>query len=74
MKLIRLLTLNNLRHDRRIFIRHVEGKSNVLSDALSRLKFDKFFQLANKTVNNFPDKLTEELWQLTKIWNASMVL
>ena len=46
MKLIRLLTLNNLKYSRRVFIKHIEGRKNCLSDALSRLNFPNFFRLA----------------------------
>ena len=51
MKLIRLLTLNNLKHDRRVFVRHVEGKRNSLSNALSRQDLNRFFCLAPASVN-----------------------
>ena len=57
MKLIRLLTINNLQHDRRVFVQHIEGKRNVLSDVLSHLKLDKFFRLVPSTVQQFPDKI-----------------
>ena len=54
MKLIRILSLNNLKFDRRVFIKHIKGKNNKLSDSLSRLKISKFFKLAPPTVNKFP--------------------
>ena len=74
MKLIRLLTLNNLKHDRRLFIRHVEGRKNSLSDALSRINLKKFFELAPLTVNQFPDKISEVIWPYSKIWLAETLL
>ena len=38
MVLLRILTLNNLKFNRRTFAKHVAGKKNFLSDALSRQK------------------------------------
>ena len=73
MKLIRLLTLNNLKWDRRIFIRHIEGRKNILSDALSRPNLTKFFKYAPKTIHPHPDNISEELWPLTKIWDAEVI-
>ena len=35
MKLIRILTLNNLQFNRRVFVKYVNTKSNILADALS---------------------------------------
>ena len=68
MTLLRLLTLDNMKHNRRIFVQHISGKSNNLSDALSRLKFNRFFREAPKNVNIYPEKLPECLWPLSKIW------
>ena len=73
MKLLRLLTLNNMRFDRRVFAKHVKGKDNKLSDALSHLQFNRFFQLAPKSVDQYPHNLPDELWPITKIWNAKTV-
>ena len=74
MKLIRLLTLNNLENDRRIFVRHISGKRNVLSDALSRLNLTKFFNLAPANVKKYPENLPERLWPISKIWNSKTVV
>ena len=67
MKLIRLLTLNNLKFNRRIFVRHIEGKNNVLSDALSRLDLKRFFSLAPKTTQPYPDTISQQIWPVSKI-------
>ena len=61
MKLIRMLTLNNLKYDHRVFICHVEGRKNILSNALSRQKIGKFLGLAPRTVNKYLEKITEDL-------------
>ena len=46
MVLLRLLTLNNLKFNRRLFAQYITTKDNYLSDALSQLQIIKFFQLA----------------------------
>ena len=46
MYLIRLLTLNNLIHNRKIKVIYVESKNNAKSDALSRGKISKYLRLA----------------------------
>ena len=71
MKLLRLLTLNNLMYNRRVFARYVESKANELADDLSRMKIGSFFRAArrlNKKVNAEPDPLPNELWPLSKLW------
>ena len=73
MKLIRLLTFNNLKWDHRVFVQHVEGCKNILSDALSRQNLTKFFKYAPKSIHQHPDKISNEVWPLTKIWNADFI-
>ena len=73
MKLLRLLTLSNLKSDRGVFVRHIEGRKNSLSDALSRQNLTKFFNLAPPTINKYPDNITDQLWPLTKIWKVDMI-
>ena len=71
MLLLRLLTLNNLQHNRRVFCQYVETYNNYLADALSRLQIKRFFSLASKDghqVNSSPDPLPAELWPPSKLW------
>ena len=68
MKLIRLLVLDNIKYHRRIFVQHMESKSNVLADALSRLNFKRFWQYAPKNTIQYPDCIPEEIWPVTKLW------
>ena len=68
MKLLRLLTLNNLTHNRRVFAKYIKTTENYCADGLSRLDFNKFFKHAPKNVHSQPDKLPEELWPLSKLW------
>ena len=39
MYLLRIIVLNGLRHNRRVFAKYISTKDNFLSDALSRQKF-----------------------------------
>ena len=68
MYLIRLLTLNNLVNDRRVFVRHLRSEENYLLDTLSRMKFKKFWQLAPATMNPRPTKVSPLVWPVSKIW------
>ena len=68
MKLIRLLVLNNLRHNSRVFVKHISGTENVLADALSRLNFRQFWKHAPKNTCKNPDKLPADLWPPLKLW------
>ena len=68
MKLIRLLVLNNLRHNSRIFVKHIFGSKNVLADALSRMNFKQFWKHAPENTCTKPEKLPKELWPPSKLW------
>ena len=68
MYLIRLLVLNNLRYNRRIFVRHIKTDKNTLADALSRLEFDRFWRNAPEDMNPQNDELSRELWPASKQW------
>ena len=66
--LLKLLTLNNLIHNRRVQLKYVESSENSLADNLSRLNLTEFFRLAPKDVDQQPQELPEELWLASKIW------
>ena len=68
LKLVRLLTLNNLQFNRRVMVKYVQLKSNILSDALSRLDFKTFWEHAPKNMNLQPDDLPASIWPIQKIW------
>ena len=79
MILIRLLVLNNIKFNRRVFVRHVRTEANILADSLSRANFKRFWKNAPKSMNRFHDKLPEQLWlvekldgQLNKIVNCNL--
>ena len=65
--LIRLLVLDNLRHNQRVSVKYVTSKNNFLADYLSRLKIGLFKRQA-PYMKEQPDKITEQLWPLSKLW------
>ena len=67
--LLRLLVLNNLVNNRRIYARHVRTEKNELADALSHLQFNRFWRLALSSMNKFPDNVSDLIWPASKIWN-----
>ena len=67
MYLIRLLVLNGLVANRRVFARHVRSKDNGLSDSLSRLQFKRFRRLGPH-MQQLPDRVSSLLWPASKIW------
>ena len=73
LKLVRVLTLNNIKHNRQIFVRHVRSKLNTLADAISRLNWAEFWRHAPKNVRAIPDKIPDTLWPMEKIWDAKSI-
>ena len=68
MKLIRILTLNNLQFNRRVFVKYIKSADNVLSDALSRGDMAHFWCNAPSNMNKFPDQIATQIWPIHKIW------
>ena len=71
MYLLRMLTLNNLLFNKRIFVCHKTSKNNFLADSLSRLKLKLFFQQAPPKVSPLPERLPDELWPASKLWQMN---
>ena len=61
MTLLRIMVLNGLQHDRRVFVRYITSKDNFLSDALSRQDLVRFRRLGGNKMNEYPDSITETL-------------
>ena len=73
MTLIRLIVLQGMISNVRIFAKHVPGKLNKFSDMLSRREFEKFFKLAEQTNKQFEERPTpvpELLWPMEKIFHS----
>ena len=64
MILLRLLVLNGLYNNRRIYVRFVKSKDNFLAYALSRGRLDLFKKLAPANTKTQPDKISPVLWPL----------
>ena len=67
MVLIRIITLESLIQNVRIYAKFVPTKQNGIADSLSRLQFDCFRRLA-PDMEQFPTDILNEVWPLRKIW------
>ena len=67
MYLIRLLVLNCLKFNRRLSAHYIKSRKNCLSDALSRNQMERFRKVGPH-MNQEPDKLSETIWPLSKVW------
>ena len=54
MYLIRMLDLDGIKYNRRLFAKYVKIYENDLADALSRQQFTRFWKLAPRSMNKFP--------------------
>ena len=71
MVLIRLITLEGLKHNVTIKAKYVESKKNGLADALSRGQQYRFWRLIKrkrKLMQKRPVDLPTDIWPLQKIW------
>ena len=68
MKLIRLLTLDGIITNRRVFVQYTESKKNCLPDALSRMQMTRFWRLAPKDMKPLPDTIHTDIWLIEKVW------
>ena len=71
MYLLRLVMLNNLVYNRRVYAKYISTKANDLSDALSRLQFNRFWELVerkNLKMNMYPSRISPLVWPVTRIW------
>ena len=68
MALIRLLTVESIINNVRVFTKHVGTKANGKADALSRLDLPRFWKLAEDSMNYDPSPIPNEIWPMRKIW------
>ena len=71
MVLLRIVVLQGLIHNVKITAKHVSGNLNYFSDALSRLKIQKFHDLAiqyDKTFEDSPAEMPPQIWPMDKVW------
>ena len=67
MYLLRLLSLDCLKNNRRVSARYVNTKYNYLADLLSRGKLEKFKKLGPH-MTKYPDKINSWIWPITEVW------
>ena len=72
MKLIRGLVLMGLKHNFRIFARHLRSEENEIADSLSHLQFKKFNDLRVKYgLRAVAEPIPLELWPPMQQWNEN---
>ena len=67
-KLIRIIALCGIRYNFRVVVRFVRSKDNNLSDALSRLQFKQFWDLAPRSMSVNLTQIDECLLPMARIW------
>ena len=68
MYLLRVLTLNNLCFNRRIFTSYISSHANFVTNYLSRLKLNLFEKQAPRKMDPLPTRLPDAIWPASKIW------
>ena len=71
MVLVRLIMLECMTWNVRLFALHISSVKNNFADALSRFQDCRFChdaQIQGKTFNRDPDELPTEIWLVQKIW------
>ena len=75
MYLLRLIALDNLTHNRRVFALYVRSTDNSLADSLSHLQFKCFWRLApaNMDMDKYPTKKAAAVWPASKLWSKHQI-
>ena len=68
MVLLRLIVLECLRHNVQVTAEWLATGDNGKADALSRLEFDRFWDLCSIRMDEEPTEPPNEIWPITKIW------
>ena len=68
MTLIRLITLEGMLHNVRIYAKHLRSEANDLADALSRNQMQRFWSNAPPTMSKLPTKISDKIWPVQNIW------
>ena len=72
MILIRILVLQGLVHNTRIYAKHVRTHLNKKADLLSRAKFQQFrVHAAKDKMKHTPREIPELLWPMHKVWSRN---
>ena len=68
MVLVRMLVMNNLLYNRKIYVHYIATGKNLLADALSRQKFAIFWKYAPKNTRKQPDKIPAQFLPMSGLW------
>ena len=68
MVLLRIMILEGLIQNVRVYARHVGTKANGKADALSRMDLHRFWRLENGQMSDHPTKIPAAIWPISKIW------
>ena len=66
--LIRLIVLQSMIFNVRVFAKHVTSKQNLISDLLSRNKMQRFMEVTEGKFDKFPTPIPVCLWPMNNIW------
>ena len=69
LKLIRVLVLDGIVHNRRVTCQYVKSADNILADALSQLDFQHFWKFAPPLMNRIGDRIPAPLWPIDEFWD-----
>ena len=71
MYLLRILIINNMQFNSRVYCQYIRSQDNKESDALSCLQLNRFFKKINRKrerIDAEPSKIVDFLWPVSKIW------
>ena len=68
MILVRILVLEQMIHNARVFCKYVKSKDNNLADHLSRMKIHLFKDEGGDEFDETPTPIPEALWPMSKVW------
>ena len=70
MVLIRVIALESMIRNVRVYAKYITTKNNEKADSISRLEFKRFRKI-DPEMNVFPKEIPEELWPVEKLWITS---
>ena len=69
LNLVRILVLESMTKNVRIYAKHVDTKANRKADLLSRLRIDRFWSENSKHFNAESTRIPHQLWPMAKVWH-----
>ena len=68
LKLVRVIVMESMLQNCRVFAKHVSTKANYLADCLSRLKLVSFLKRGRGRFEKHPTPIPDQLWPMTRLW------